>query len=185
MRFRFLALSWPLLMLAAICAGATVEIPGVTSAAPTAASQPAFAPDPLGRENPRGCLIGFIKAAQDEKYEFATQYFQPLTGRRRHSAEDDEEIAAQLLAILNQKFAGPLDFISRDPAGRLDDGLPPDQERVAGVLGANDSFPIQLVRLEDESGRKLWYISRATLDHVPEAFEMLSFPEIEKKIPQS
>ncbi|MGB7845059.1 MAG: mechanosensitive ion channel family protein [Candidatus Acidiferrum sp.] len=139
--------------------------------------------DPLGRDNPRGCVLGFIKAAQEENYRKAIQYFQPLPPRKHPSQQDEYELAAQLLAILNQKFTGPLDFISRDPQGRLDDGLPPDQEKVSSVLGTNEASPILLVRIEDEQGRKLWYFSRTTLAQVPQVYDSLSFPEIEKKLP--
>jgi MscS family membrane protein len=163
------------------------QIPGLGSTPNnTASSQPSSVlPDPLGRENPRGCLLGFIKAAQEEKYAVAVQYFQPLPARRRGSGseEDEEELAVQLLAILNQKFSGPLDFVSREPQGRLDDGLPPDQERINSGLGSEDSFPVLLVRIEDEQGRKLWYFSRSTLASVPKVYDSLTFPEIEKKFP--
>jgi MscS family membrane protein len=160
------------------------QIPGFSSPQTTSTSQqPAVPADPLGRDSPRGCLLGFIKAAQDEKYSVAVQYFQPQPSRRHASEEDEEELAAQLLAILNQKFAGPLDFVSNDPAGRLDDGLPPDQEKLSSSLGAQDVFPILLVRIEDERGRKLWYFSRTTLDSVPKVYDSLTFPEIEKKLP--
>jgi len=154
------------------------------SQTPAASPQPVVPPDPLGRDNPRGCVMGFIKAAQDENYPLAIQYFQPSTNRKRPSQEDDEELAAQLLAILNRRFVGPLDFISRDPQGRLDDGLPPDQEKVGGVLGTDDTLPILLVRAEDEQGRKLWYFSRTTLALVPKFYDTLTFPEFEKELPQ-
>ena len=161
------------------------QIPGLSSSSTTsAAPQPQVPADPLGRESPRGCLLGFIKAAQEEKYSLAVQYFQPEPARKHVSQEDEEELAEQLLAILNQKFTGPLDFVSRDPQGHLDDGLPPDQEKISGGLGTEDSFPIFLVRLEDEQGRKLWYFSRTTLDSVPKVYDSLTFPEIEKKLPQ-
>ena len=92
------------------CASGRPQIPGLTSPPATAASQqPSLPPDPLGRETPRGCLLGFIKAAQEEKYSLAVQYFQPRPARRHVSEEDEEELAEQLLAILNQKFSGPLD----------------------------------------------------------------------------
>jgi MscS family membrane protein len=166
-------------------AAALPQVPGlaVPQSAPAATAASAVPPDPLGRETPRGTLLGFIKAAQEEKYALAIEYFQPTPSRRRHSEQDDEELAAQLLTIFNQKFSGALELTSRDPLGRLDDGLPPDQERISGALGLTDKFPILLVRLEDLQGRKLWYFSRATLDHVSEMYDSLSFPEIEKKIP--
>lgn len=102
----------------------------------------------------------------------------------RVTPEEESELAEQLLTLLNHKFAGPLDFVSRDPQGRLDDGLPEDQEKVSGVLGTTDEFPTFLVRREDEQGRKLWYFSRTTLNSVPGAYESLQFPTFEKHIPE-
>jgi MscS family membrane protein len=180
----------PLLLLALLLsfsAAATPQLPGLTAPQPATASPaaPAIPPDPLGRETPRGTLLGFIKAAQEEQYAKAVEYFQASPSRRRRSQQDDEELAAQLLTIFNQKFAGALELTSRDPLGRLDDDLPPDQEKITGALGTADKFPILLIRQEDLQGRKLWFFSRATLDHVPEMYETLSFPEIEKQIPQT
>ncbi|HKM66694.1 MAG TPA: mechanosensitive ion channel domain-containing protein [Candidatus Acidoferrum sp.] len=177
-----------LIVLLFCCAAAAhAQLPGLTISQPTPVAKPesAVPDDPLGRETPRGSLLGFIKAAQDERNDVAIRYFQPPSGRRHRSEEDDEELVPQLLTIFNQKFAGALDVISRDPLGRLDDGLPADQERVLGALGPNEKYPILMVRLEDEQGRKLWYFSRATLDHVPEMFDSLTFPGIEKQIPQT
>ena len=173
-----------LVFLLGISVAARPQIPGLAVTAPTATA-PAVPPDPLGRETPRGTLLGFIKAAQEEHYAVAIEYFQPAPSRRRRAEQDDEEVAAQLLTIFNQKFAGALELTSRDPLGRLDDGLPPDQEKITGALGTSDKFPVQLVRMEDEQGRKLWYFSRTTLDRVPEMFDSLTFPEIEKQIPQT
>jgi MscS family membrane protein len=184
-RFLFLA---TLAACGVISAGASPQIPGLTSSSSSSSTsssqQPPVPADPLGRETPRGTLLGFIKAAQDEKYSVAVEYFEPATTRKRASEEDDEEIAEQLLAILNQKFTGPLDFVSREPQGRLDDGLPPDQERISSSLGPTDTFPILLLRREDEEGRKLWYFSRSTLAMVPKVYDSLTFPTIEKQLPQ-
>jgi MscS family membrane protein len=85
--------------------------------------------------------------------------------------------------VTYQKFAGTLNFASRDPQGRLDDGLPPEQEKVNSTLGTGEAFPILLVRVEDEQGRKLWYFSQSTLDRVPVVFDTLTFPDMEKHIP--
>jgi MscS family membrane protein len=180
----------PLLLLVFLLGISTAvrpQIPSLLPPQPAAAapSRPAIPPDPLGRETPRGTLLGFIKEAQEEHYAAAIEYFQPAPSHRRRSEQDDEEVAAQLLTIFNQKFAGALELTSQDPLGRLDDGLLPDQEKITGGLGITDKFPVQLVRLQDEQGRKLWYFSRATLDHVPEMYDSLTFPEIEKKIPQT
>lgn len=166
---------------------ASSQIPGLTSPqpAPAAKTEPSIPPDSLGRETPRGTLLGFLKAAQDERYDVAVKYFQPSVGRHKRAEEDDDELAEQLLAVFNQKFAGALDVASRDPQGRLDDDLPPDEERVSGALSLSDKNAILLIRLEDETGRKLWYFSRASLEHVPQIYDSLTFPELEKKIPET
>jgi MscS family membrane protein len=178
------------LVIAALCllAGRQTpgQIPGLTSSSSnSAAQQSATPPDPLKRETPRGCILGFIKAAGEERYETAVQYFQPATGRHRPSLEDEEELASQLFAILNLKFSGPLDFVSSSPLGRLDDGLPPDLEQIGGIRGFSEDFPITLIRIEDEQGQKLWYISRKTLETVPETYENLEYPALEKHIPKT
>src|SRR5260370_29749599 len=111
--------------LGGLTAFSAAQIPGLTSSTP--ASTPATPgqvqqalPDPLGRDNPRGCVLGFIRAAQEARYAVAAQYFEPPSHHMKFNQEEEEELAEQLLAILNQKFAGPLDFLSRDPQGRLD-----------------------------------------------------------------
>src|SRR5215469_13494231 len=161
------------------------QVPSILSpaaSAPAPASPPA---DPLKRETPKGSLLGFIKAAGEERYNVAIRYFQPSTARHRPSIADDENLASQLFTILSLKFSGPLDSISNDPLGHLDDGLPADQEQIGGVRGLSEDFPILLVRAEDELGRKLWCISRKTLDRVPEIFESLQFPALGKNIPRT
>ncbi|HEY6130000.1 MAG TPA: mechanosensitive ion channel domain-containing protein [Candidatus Acidoferrum sp.] len=164
---------------------AAVQIPGLTSK-PPAKPQPtaAGAPDPLGRETPHGTVMGFLRAAQDENYSLAAQYFQPLPGHRRRNPAEEQDLAAQLLAIINQKIrTSSLDALSNEPQGRLDDGLPPNQEVLTGVQEATGTFSIELLRLDDEHGNKIWSISRKTLDTVPETYDSLQFSDIERKLP--
>lgn len=176
------------LIVAVICVhaapGIRGQIPGITAPPSNSAKEPATPPDPLRRETPRGCILGFIKAAGEDRVKTAAQYFQPVQGRHR-VAEDDEELAAQLFGILSLKYNGPLDSISNDPNGRSDDGLPGDQEKIGGTKELSPDFPIYLVHLDDEQGRKLWYISRKTLDQVPHEYDSLQFPAIEKHVPKA
>jgi len=155
-----------------------------TPFAPAAATAPpAAAPaDPLelGRETPRGTVIGFIRAAQSENYGVAVQYFEG----RRASVEREEELARELLAILNARFVGSLDSITNDPTGRQDGGPPGDRVVVGGTRGLSESFPLYLVRMEVSRGAKVWLISRQTLDQVPEVYDSLRFPQLEKRLPK-
>ena len=161
------------------------QVPSILSPAASAPAPASPPPDPLKRETPKGSLLGFIKAAGEERYNVAIQYFQPSTARHRPSIEDEENLASQLFTVLSLKFSGPLDSLSNDPLGHLDDGLPADHEQIGGVRGLSEDFPILLIRAEDEQGRKLWYISRKTLERVPEVFESVQFPALEKNIPQT
>ncbi len=187
MRLRIFFLGVFLLALPTQRGTAAAQIPGLSSSQPAGSATQASAtqPDNLGRDTPRGCVLGFIKAAQDEKYGIAVQYFQAPVGKRHESPEEEAELVNQLLAILNQRYAALLDSISRDPQGQLDDGLPPDQEKVGGVPGVDETFPVLLVRKEDVQGHKIWVFSRETLARVPEFYDSMQFPEFEKKIPKA
>lgn len=159
-----------------------LQTPAPTPA--TASAQPAVAADPLGRETPRGSLVGFIRTAQEENYPLAVEYFQPPIHGSHSTPEQEQELARQLLAILNTKFVGSLDSISNSPEGKLDPSVPPDHERVGGIRGLSESFPIYLVRLKDAQGRRLWFISRQTLEEVPASYDSLRFPQLEQDLPK-
>jgi MscS family membrane protein len=129
----------------------------------------------LGRETPRGTVMGFIRAAQREDYDDAIQYFEP---RRRVSPQQDKEVAAQLLAILNARFALSLDSTSDTPQSTR------EQIVVGGIGSTGESFPFQLIRAElGTHGDRGWLISRQTLEHVAEVYDSLRFPQVERQLP--
>lgn len=165
--------------------GFPAQVPGLNSKpAAKQESPPAASTDPLGRETPRGAVMGFLRAAQDENYSVAAQYFQPRPGRHRPNPAEEQDLAAQLLAVINQKIpASSLETLSRDPLGRLDDGLPSNQELLSGVRDSAGTFSIALLRLDDDHGNKLWFISRKSLDTIPETYDSLQFSGIERKLP--
>src|SRR3989449_3552619 len=101
------------------------QIPSAAAQQPPTPQQ--VTPDPLGRETPLGTVFGFIKAAQEENYQLAVRYFQATS--RRKPRQEDEKLAHQLNMILNLRFGPFLNQISKDPAGRFDDGLPADKEK--------------------------------------------------------
>ena len=151
--------------------------------APAAATPAPAAPsDPLelGRETPRGTVIGFVRAAQSENYDLAVQYFEP---RRRTNVEPERELAQQLLEILNARFRGSLDSITNDPMGRQENEPPRDQIVVGVGRGLSESFPLYLVHEDVARGAKVWLISRQTIDQVPEVYDSLRFAQLEKRLP--
>ena len=169
------------------CAAAAIgTAQGINTAGkPPAAAAAQTAPaDPLGRETPRGTVMGFLRAAQDENYAVAAQYFQTPGARRHPKPEEERDLADQLLAVINQKIlASSLDSFSRDPQGRLDDGLPPDQELLTGVRESSGVFSIELVRVVGDHGNNIWLFSRKSLDTIPETYDSLQFSDFERKLP--
>jgi MscS family membrane protein len=127
-------------------------------------------------------VVGFVHAAQDES-ERAIEYFQPAPKGHRNTPAEEQELVTQLSTVLNVRFSASLGSISSDPEGRGDDQQPRDEIKVGGTRGLSEGFPITLVRLQDPRGVKLWFISRQTLDEVPEAYDSLQFPQLEKYLP--
>src|SRR5260370_12789358 len=86
-------------LLSALGLGSAAVLHGQTPPlrAPTAATAPSSSassdPLALGRETPRGTVIGFIRAAQAENYDLAVQYFDVL----HPTPEPSHEPAHQLL----------------------------------------------------------------------------------------
>jgi MscS family membrane protein len=139
----------------------------------------------LGRETPRGALLGFVRNAQDQKAS-AREYFQPLLAKGQHTtAEEEEEIAEHLLAVINARFpAYALSQVSNEEDGHSDDQNPRDQVTVvSGSRGTSEPFSLTLVREDDVHNTKLWFISRQTLNEVPAIYDSLKFPRLEKMLP--
>lgn len=173
---------------AVLCLSGAIYVSGQTLPAPVAkpATPPqAVAPaDPLGlgRETPRGTIVGFIRAAQEENTELAVQYFQPGPKGHRETLAEEQDLVEQLLAVLNARFpTNALDSV--DAQAQAQDLQTQNELKVSGTRLGSETFPLYLVYLDQGHGAKLWFISRKTLDAVPEAFDSLHFPRLANRLP--
>lgn len=159
-----------LLVLLPVAAAAAPSASPSTEASETAAAETPPA-DPYGRETPRGVVTGLVDALATGNYAKASAYFE-------HNGKNDEEesgdIARQLQRALDS--GGTLlsySMLSSDAQGVLDDGLPPNQEKVGSLKAdapAKDTeasepvepTPILLHRSEARSGTLIWRISTET-----------------------
>lgn len=157
---------------------ATAQIPGLS---PTPAPAPALesAGDPYKRETPYGAFLGFMRAAAKENWTTAAEYLQWPKG----SKTSREEIAKKLKAVLDERFSGDLEKLSRTPLSSVDDGLGPDYERAGTVDRGEESFDVLLVRTRPAEGPAIWLVSSQTLREVPATFEVLSVPELDRLMP--
>jgi len=157
------------LLVAAWPSGAVAQtVPGV-AANSTAAAAPS---DPYGRETPRGLADGLVAALADRNYERASAYFDlsDLPASRR--AEQGATYARRLKAALD---AGgslvPFLQLSGDPAGRVNDQLPLDQDQIGKLPprpGSPDPDGTPLIaEATSDGGTRVWQISAATLAALP------------------
>jgi MscS family membrane protein len=151
------------------------QVPGLPEAEATAE---VAAPDPLGRDTPRGAVSGLLLAIANGDAARAARYLEAPPGIRL-----DDRTVMRVEAALNAagRFRSPGD-LSLAEAGDLDDGLEPDEERVGVVVteegeapllarrGASDqpapegAEPARIWRLSDDAVRLLLTLDGSALD---------------------
>src|SRR5438034_5617497 len=108
-------------LLFCVFAGAQTPVPARAGAAP----QVSPPPDTLGRNTPRGTVLGFLKAARNGDYDAATQY---LNTQRRGKAGAD--LAHELFVIMDRRLPARHSASSDRPEGSLALPAKPDDELV-------------------------------------------------------
>jgi MscS family membrane protein len=151
-----------------------------TPAAPPAQQA---ATDALGRETPRGTMLGFVRAAQRARYSTAAQYLQVAEVAR---ATTGAKLANQLRVLMDHGYFGNLDLISDRREGSVDDGIPPTRERVGAItISDEERLEIELVRVNaGEQGAPVWLVSAETLRDVPAAYQRVGLLGIESHLPE-
>ena len=162
---------------ALLAAPLRAQLPGLApTPTPAAAETPG---DPYRRETPYGAFMGFMRASAKENWPAAAEYLQWPKG----SKTSREEIARELKAVLDERFTGDLEKLSRTPLSSVDDGLGPDYERAGTVDRREESFDVLLVRTRPAEGPAIWLVSSQTLREIPAAFADLSVPELDRLMP--
>jgi len=135
--------------------------------------------DPYRRETPYGTLFGFLRAAQKENWVLAGEYLQwPKGGKVSR-----EELARQLKALLDERFVGDLENLSRSSAGSFNDAFASGLDLVGHIDAGDDSFDLVLARTAPAEGPAIWLVSAQSLREVPAAFRGLTSPAVESRIP--
>ena len=132
---------------------------------------PAEAPppsqDPLGRDTPRGTVLGFIRAANTDNLQRAAQYLDT-----RRIPRQAEERALELKVVLDRRFSSTnLDQLSDQPEGNLEEDLPPNLDRIGTVKSTTGTLDILLERVQLGGRPPIWLFSAATLKDIPAVYE--------------
>lgn len=137
--------------------------------------------DTLGRSTPRGSVLGFLQAAQSEKYREAAKFLQLSNDER---STQGERIARELHTLMDKVFIGRVGRISDHREGAEQRGVPQDRERI-GVFRLNDAeTSVDLVRVSDPSAGDIWLFSSETLAAVPELYTQAETSEVESRLPR-
>jgi MscS family membrane protein len=168
-----------LLVLVPVLLIAQAGSPKVLTEPQTAQPASATAHDHLGRETPRGTVLGFTRAAQAGDYNQAMQYLQLSASQRRRGGE---EPARELKVVLDRAFVGSVLLLSDQPEGTHQHDLPPDRER-AGRLVAGDVEADLLLSKVPQGDGAIWLISHETLDRIPDLYNETRTEQIEGKLP--
>jgi MscS family membrane protein len=154
--------------------------PSAASKAENPADTPAETPkDTLGRETPRGAVLGFLAAARKGDSRIAALYLNtPLRGASA------EELARQLAVVLDRGLPARLNLLSDKPEGSLPDQLNPDEDIVGTISTANGSTDILLERVDRGGAGRVWLFSQKTLDSIPNVFQELNTPPVEAFLPK-
>ena len=146
----------------AATASASAQIPSLDDQA--AAESVTAEADPYSRGTPRAMATAFIAALAADDSARLPFYFE---GDSASDTDDGIARADRLqFALDNGGLLAPFAMLSNAPIGRLDDGLPPEQEQIGSFKNGDQSVPIILSRTDDESG-PIWRISQATIDALP------------------
>jgi MscS family membrane protein len=140
------------------------QLPKLPSTEPKA--EPAAPLDPLGRQTPRSTMIGFLKYQASGDYATAARFLQLPPGASM------EQLAKEF-RMLYPDFQGGINLLSDDPNGTVEAGLPPGQVRAGVVTVDGESADVILVRVDDPAVGKIWLISRATVESIPNLYARL------------
>jgi MscS family membrane protein len=150
-----------------------------TSNPKTAETTQEPAPDPLGRNTPRGAVLNFLSIARKGNAQIAALYLStPLRGA------DAEVAARQLAVVLDRRLPARLNQISDKPEGSVPDPLRPDEDLIGTISTSKGDLDILVERVDRGKAGKVWLFSHKTLNSIPDVFQELSTPPVEKLLPE-
>jgi len=138
-----------------------------SAAPPPANSAPAIV-DPLGRETPRGAVMGLLKYAERQDFATAARYLQLPAGQDTNMSQLAREFQA-----LRHRFKGDVDLLSDDPQGTVEAGLPPGEVRAGVIAVGGTTADVILVRVNDPEYGKIWLVSQETVAKVPDLYAQM------------
>ena len=133
-----------------------------------ASAPPAAAPakDALGRDTPRGTVLGFMHASRNRRDDLAPLYLNLPPGDRAAVG-----LAHKLFAVLDSRLPPRLNEMSDRPEGSMLNPLRPDVNVIGTVTTDDGPLDIVVERVTRNGPAPVWLFARATLEAIPDVYE--------------
>ena len=139
-----------------------------SAAPPPAKAEPAAIVDPLGRETPRGTVMGLLKYGERRDFATAARYLQPTPGKGTDLVQRAKEFQA-----VQTRFKSNVALLSDDPSGAVGAGLPPGEVRAGELEVGSTTADVILVRVDDAASGKIWLVSKETIANIPKLYALM------------
>jgi MscS family membrane protein len=162
-----------------------VLLGAVAAAAQQTASAPAARPldaepptDALGRNTPRGTVIGFMAAARKGADQVAARYLNTTL-----QDEAAVELVRKLYVVLDTRLSVRLGELSDREEGSRGDLAKPDRDVVGTVTTGGGQLELVVQRVSRGRPGLIWLFSRETLDAIPEAYDQIDLVSVDRYLP--
>ena len=171
-----------LFLLSLLCAPLLAQsVLKALSAGVTGAQSEVKSTDPLGRDTPRGTLMGFMQAAQKGNTDRAAEYLQLP---RQETEIDSTRVVRDLKALLDHAYLGRLGTITDIPDLAFDPQLEPNHQRIGEFTVNGKELQLLVVRVPDGDNGHLWLIAWSTLSKTEDLANDARSHELEQHLPR-
>ena len=161
----------------AVAWGQTAGVPAPAAPA-TAPAQPEAPKDALGRDTPRGTVLGFMEAARQSQQDALPLYLNSgLRGTR------PSELAQKLYVVLNSRLPVRITTLSDRPDGSMVNPLKPNEEVVGTINTARGPLELVVERV-NANGSRVWLFSRTTLEAIPDVYSEIDLVTVDNYLPE-
>jgi MscS family membrane protein len=168
-----------LLVLAWLPTRVHAQLGGLT---PAPAAQTATQTEPprdlLGRDTPRGTVLGFMTAARRGNDEAAAAYLDSTL-----KGQTLVDLAHELYVVLDSRLPARLNELSDRPEGALANPLKPDLDIVGTINTSEGPLDVVLERVTRPKATPVWLFSQTTLEAIPAVYNEVDLVTVDRHLP--
>jgi len=169
------------LLIALTGGGAVLAQPAATGQKPPATATE-LPKDSLGRDTPRGALLGLMRAGRAGQFDAAALYLDTTA-----KGKDRIDLARKLYVVLDRRLPARLNDISDQPEGARANPLKPDQDVIGSITTSEGPLDIVVERqaARGSAAPAAWLFSRQTLDRIPGVYGEIDLIAIDRYLPEA